>query len=788
VKIHVHAMTMLMLAVGPTAGAMAAEIVAVLPVHDRLLMVHFDEGHVEHHKAGQARSDEKVVISPLDVDKASAAGTWSLASTDDPAFAGGKAPTTVNRKSKGTKFAWFTDRWVDGRAVNDRPDHTKEHWVYLALPSPLQPGKTYTLNAGSLNTNANAPLTFTFDFEKLRSESVHVNLLGYVPDAPKKYGYVYHWAGDAGPVDFKTYEGNAFHVVSVADGKRVLSGNLAYRKPADAPETLHTTDSPPNGNFLGTDVWEADFSRLTAPGKYRLSVEGIGASFDFEVGPDVLRPAHRATLRALYHNRSGIELKQPFTEFTRPAPHHPKLTPGFAGKLKYTTVRMTEWGSEGGDAKALEAGFKGDLEDAWGWYQDAGDWDSYVTHLQVPRHLLLAYQLAPENFADGDSNIPESGNGIPDILDEATWLPRFCYRLRQELMRKGWGTGGIGLRVAGDAFGSDEGTKPDGSKFGRGSWQDTDRFYAVSGEDPWSTYGYAGVAAQLAHCLRLAGKPDPDGIDWTREAREAFAWASTNTRPGDERDELRAVRIHAAAALFVLTGDKAFETQFLTDTKDLTTASSLWWENIFGPYQYALIDSTSPAKPDVAALARFKAIAIANADMAILVANRRALRWAGKWEMPMLIGQQTTPWAIELAVGEKLLRPSNPTKATVYRAALYTTADYFLGTNSLNMVWMTGVGQRNVTEMFHMDAWYSGKGRYHEGLIPYSPWRKQTELGNGPWDIAWAHKTLHPAIDAWPGNERWFPNRCTPLGLEFTVHQNIAPAAAYYGLVSGKRR
>ena len=37
---------------------------------------------------------------------------------------------------------------------------------------------------------------------------------------------------------------------------------------------------------------------------------------------------------------------------------------------------------------------------------------------------------------------------------------------------------------------------------------------------------------------------------------------------------------------------------------------------------------------------------------------------------------------------------------------------------------------------------------------------------------------LYPGIDAWPGNERWFSNRRSPTTSEFTIHQNIGPAAA----------
>jgi hypothetical protein len=53
----------------------------------------------------------------------------------------------------------------------------------------------------------------------------------------------------------------------------------------------------------------------------------------------------------------------------------------------------------------------------------------------------------------------------------------------------------------------------------------------------------------------------------------------------------------------------------------------------------------------------------------------------------------------------------------------------------------------------------------------------------GPWDAAWPHATLYPGIDAWPGNERWFSNRCSPMASEFTIHQNIGPAAAIFGFL-----
>ena len=760
------------------ASADASEVVDVRPLTDRVIVVHFDDGRVDHHGLGEPRAKATVHVDPLDVDAASKPASYTV---------NGNAPADVGRKSKGTDFAWFADRWENGRAVNDRPDHAKEHWVYLFLDEPMETGQTYTVETGDLATNGSA-WPVTFDERATRSEAVHVNTVGYVPSAPAKFAYVYHWAGDRGTIDLKRYDGNAFHVIDAKTGEVAHTGEVAFRRAADNPETLHVTDSPPHGNFLKADVYECDFSDFATPGEYVVSVEGVGASFPFEVGDDVYREPFVAVARGLYHNRSGIALEKPYTEFTRPAPHDPAVTPGFEGKLLYTSVRFADFdpnSRENGTRQQLEAGIKGPIETA-GWYQDAGDWDSYYTHLRVATELLFAYELAPRNFSDGGLNIPESGNGVPDVVDEAAWLPRFCYRLRHELMDRGYGTGGLGLRVAGDSFGSDEKVLPDGTRVGQGSWQDVDRIYTASGEDPWSTYRYAGAAAHLAHALRVAGVDDPEGVDWAREAREAYDWARANTRPGDEQKPdvpLAPHRAYAAASLFRLTGEKAYEQQFAADVADVTPTTHLMHDASFGPMAYAL--GSDAAEPDEALHGKIRAAVLHSADELTSSADRRALRWAGIWSFPMLVGHQTTPWVIEVAVAHGLTKDRDPEAAERYLAALYTTADYFLGTNALNLAWATGVGDRSPTHVFHMDAWYGGRGdaTYQPGLIPYGPWRKQTDKPIGPWDQGWPHYTVYPAIDEWPGNERWFDNRNSPMNSEFTVHQNNGPAAALYGLL-----
>lgn len=588
--------------------------------------------------------------------------------------------------------------------------------------------------------------------------------------------------GDLGGLDLKPYTGKRFWLIEQPSNRRVFEGKLAFRKPADNPECAYPSDTP-KANFLDADVYECDFSAFDRPGSYLLAVEGIGCSFRFKIDADVYRAAFRTVARALYHNRSGIALTKPYTDFERPAPHNPRLTPGFAGKLKYTTSRWIDWknpDADPADRGAVEAGIKGPL-DAWGWYQDAGDWDSYASHIRVPQDLLLAWELAPRNFTDGELNIPESGNGVPDILDEAAWLPRFCHRLRHELMRKGWGTGGIGLRVCGDHFGFDTGPKD----IAIGSWEDVDRTWIASGEDPVSTYGYAGVAAQLAWCLKRAGVKDPDKVDWEREARESYAWAAKNTRPGDEA-KVKTNRLYAAACLFRLTGDRTCEAQVRADTKSITPGSEFWNEDLYGPAVYALAGGPTPPDPDL--LARIRGAILHTADLSVQTAEKRALRWGGNWWFPLGWGQQTTPHVMEVAVAYGLTRGSDPARAAGYLAAIQTSCDFVLGTNALNQTWATGLGPRHPVNVFHLDAWYNGKAGPHPGIIPYGPQKKQKDVGQGPWTSDWANPTVYPPIDSWPGGERWFENRGCPMTGEFTVHQTIAESAAVFGFLCAPKK
>ncbi|MEJ5171201.1 MAG: glycoside hydrolase family 9 protein, partial [Fimbriimonadales bacterium] len=248
--------------------------------------------------------------------------------------------------------------------------------------------------------------------------------------------------------------------------------------------------------------------------------------------------------------------------------------------------------------------------------------------------------------------------------------------------------------------------------------------------------------------------------------------------------ELGRSRLYASAALFRLTGDLRYLRAADADLRAI--GQDVWLENLHGPALLAL--PGWKAKPPAALLNAARAAVLSVADQSLESSRRRAMRWGGNFLFPMLIGHQTTPHAMELAVAWRMLRDEDPAKAREFYAALHTTADYFLGCNPLNIAWVTGLAERHPVNVFHLDGWYNGKDTIHPGVVPYGPWRKAKDQGQGPWDYDWANQTLHPQIDLWPGAERWFEQRCSPLTCEFTIHQNLAPAAAIYGILAGRAK
>ncbi len=773
----------------PSAAWSAEVEVEVLT--DEIIIVHFDDGHVDYHTNGEPQSADVAVIDPVDAIAASAPGSYAISSRDDAAFSRPVAPIAVDRKTKPTEMTGDCDSYAAGTGCTNRqPDAALEHWFYLHLPAPLQSGSTYTVALSGIP--GFAPQSVTFDPSTGRSEAVHVNLVGYTPASPAKYGYVYHWMGDGGSLDASAYEGAPCRLRRNDDNTVAYDTALAFRAAGETVETIHTHQTP-GGSYTAADVYECDFSGFSEPGEYFLEVEGVGRSFPFRIDQDVYREVLHTVMKGIFHQRSGIEITEGHGGgFSRPADHNPTLTPGFAPRLVYTSTRLFDAGEGTDYLDAWEAGIQGNI-DVWGWYHDAGDWDAYSTHAAVPALLLMLVELSPpDRFTDGELELPESGNGLPDVLDEAMWLPRFYYRCRHAALEAGYSTGGVcGARVMGDLWGED---RPDG--IARGSWQDNDRQWIVSGESPHMTYRYAALAAQIAWILEQRGYVDPDGVDWRGEAIEAWSWAQDHTLPGDDEARfdyyLPEERMWAAAALYRLTGEDLYHESYAADV------AAAPFEELNDRSRYAAIlyaglseaDNPDPRLQADARAALDQYARLTTDDGSI----DRPLRWRGRVDFPAVIGHLTTPRLVEAAAARLLAVDYDPQLVEHVTPHLYTTADYFLGTNPLNMTWVTGLGERSPQQVFRLDAWADEYEEMTPGVIPYGPTALEFDINaEGPevgwWMFRWAYRDglIHPSDpEQWPLAERWHDARYAPMAYEYTVHQNQAVAAIVYGALLGE--
>ncbi len=206
-------------------------------------------------------------------------------------------------------------------------------------------------------------------------QSINLNQIGFLPDAEK----IAVLNGDA--ISTKAT------VVDAASGSVVYEGDVESASFNDA---------------TGRDEARFDFSSFTTPGTYKI-VSGEFESFEFKIAEDVYDEAFDATLRMFYLQRCGVEL----TADLAGDHSHPECHTGAA----------TIYGTE-------------ETIDVSGGWHDAGDYGRYVVSgAKGAADLMLAYSLYPNAF-DDELGIPESGNGIPDVLDEVKFELNWLFKMQ----------------------------------------------------------------------------------------------------------------------------------------------------------------------------------------------------------------------------------------------------------------------------------------------------------------------------------------------------------------------
>ena len=219
---------------------------------------------------------------------------------------------------------------------------------------------------GSFTTLGLSP---KFDYEVPESlPSILVDQLGYAQNGSK---IAVFW-GEPLP--------ETFTIVDASDGKSVYTGQIEQKGYDEK---------------TGVYISYGDFTAFTTPGAYYITADVIGQSYTFSIAENPYYELYDVALKQYYYNRCGMTLS---TELAGDAAHNACHT---------REAQMKE-----------EASVK--LDVSGGWHVDETSTRSVTIGCSTVNQLLLAYELYSEVF-DDEAGIPESGNGIPDVLDEVKY-------------------------------------------------------------------------------------------------------------------------------------------------------------------------------------------------------------------------------------------------------------------------------------------------------------------------------------------------------------------------------
>lgn len=489
---------------------------------------------------------------------------------------------------------------------------------------------------------------------------IAVNLQGYHPDHEKQALLV-------------NAEPDSFEVIRTSDDHVVYSG---------LPVEMRGPD-----RASGDSVAVLDFSPLRAADTYylRSTVHPEIRSAPFRIADDLYEEVTRTVLKSFYYHRCG------------------------------TDVHRSEWGYD--ICHLDDAPYYSDPErrkDVQGGWHDAGDYNKFVTNTALSTALLLyLFELDPSAFPDGHLEIPESGNGIPDLLDEVSWSLRWLLRMQ----------------------------RPDGSVYHKVSQKRWTGEY-LPDQDPETRYLFepsssatATFAAVTALAARLMEEYTPDFANQLRNAA-LDAWHFLLNHPEmlpeggfrnppdvhggayhdpDDSDE----RMWAAAELFRLTGESdlltAFDQMYRNVERDGTPALS-WKEFHVMGYSAMLQAQSDTLQTDPELLEELASQLISGANRLLEVHQQNSylnLNRASEYYW----GSNS----VGLGRAFHLIQTYRLTSDNAYRRAALDQLHFVLGRNPLNLSQVTGVGSRSVQNPYHQLSEMGGFDEPVPGMLVGGP-------------------------------------------------------------------
>ncbi len=494
--------------------------------------------------------------------------------------------------------------------------------------------------------------------------AIQLNQVGFLPGAAK-------WATVA---DGPALSATRFRVLRTDTGAEVLSGSLG----------ASSTWAPAQQS-----VRLADFSALKTPGHYQLVVEGLAASPSFVVAGDAYAALNAASVKAFYFNRAGIELRPEHAgSWARPAGHPD------------TRVLVHASAASPGRPEGTV------ISSSKGWY-DAGDYNKYIVNSGISVYTLLAaYEHFPAHFQRQALNIPESGNGLPDLLNEVLW------NLEWMLSMQDPADGGVYHKLTNKGF--------DGNVMPH---QATGERYVVQ-KGTAATLDFAAVMATASRVF-VGFEAQRPGLSarLLAAAHRAWTWAQAHPaavyrQPAD---------IHTGGY-----GDDTLDDEFAWAAAELyiSTGEDRFWDAIKAPQ----LANSVPGWGDVKGLAwvslaqhRDRLTPRADRDLIAQRINTLAAQLTAQWEQSAYrVSMQSGDYvwgsnAVALNQALMLIQGYRLTRQRSQLDAAQAALDHVLGRNPLGLSMVTGFGARSPLYPHHRPSMADGVAAPVPGFIVGGP-------------------------------------------------------------------
>ena len=627
------------------------------------------------------------------------------------------------------------------------------------------------------------------DASRTVSPAIHTTGLGFRPDDPGKRAQVSWWSGQVGAnPTLATPPVERFELVD-ADGEVVYRGTAGPPTPVDQVDDHTGLRGRPSGwagNRSGVAVVPLDFSdyRPTQAITVRVRVPGLGVSEPLTIRPDAYGPAWRLLLQGIQSHRRDVTLDMPLadgTTFRRPAADDAIVTTGrtFDGMDR-----------DRFDGYAKQA--TGEPSAARGGWMDAGDFDTNHNHALAAAVLADLVARHPQRLGDDDAGVVgpliESGDGIPDLLNEAMWHVDAYVRMQ---------------RTAGDDDGGDDdgrdddddGAVPSAVEYAEHpntmepSWLNTLAVYETAPSTA-ASWQLAIAATRVARALRITGHGDR-AAPYEQAAARAMRWAESHPKVGKMYGDDESMRVWAAVELL--------RNEVRVDGVDCEAI-----------VQTQLVDELAKNEWSVRNVAEAEAIASlldADADrsrplekrpreilLRAFITTMRSAYLEGSVERsafgvlkhgwaPFGYAQGTTP-----PLGSELILrryddvPAELTwDAEANRAAAVGAVAYAMGGNPMNRSYVTGTGlldgvsKRSVTQLLHIDTRAAGVAA-PAGVVAYGTVEPNPKAGD-QWPFQWLfvnQQTVHPPMAEWPAYEFLHEYWAWPVEMEYTIWESNA--------------